>query len=389
MVLRNFEIDVDHYVINNQILGIKCLYNLLEILNNKIPTIILNIPLGYTYFIKDILILLQNYCSIFFLLDYRFTEVRYSSVNLILRDFWKINELKQKLKEILDLNIKENNQGFLENIDYDKFDIIKLNNKINDFIYLRYINFYKVIGLRELTEEEINTLIWNAARGILANNIKINPAALPWLIKTMNTKVMEIKDKKIKLHSAINFPEADFLYNIILKNKCFKIIEVGMAYGISSLFICFALKKMHRELKLEKGLLTSIDPFQDTQWENIGRLNLEKADLLDYNDLILSKSELALPKLVKNFGEQSIDLIFIDGWHTFDATLIDLYYSTKLLKLKGLLIIDDIKHPGVAKVARYIESNLTCYKRINSPVTLGVYILASCDKRTWDYHKPF
>ena len=53
----------------------------------------------------------------------------------------------------------------------------------------------------------------------------------------------------------------------------------------------------------------------------------------------------------KNVKKDSdkFDLIFIDGWHTFYYTLVDFFYSNLLLKIGGMIIIDDALHAGVAK----------------------------------------
>jgi predicted O-methyltransferase YrrM len=42
---------------------------------------------------------------------------------------------------------------------------------------------------------------------------------------------------------------------------------------------------------------------------------------------------------------EKFDLAFIDGWHTFDHTLLDAFLSYRMLNIGGLLIIDDVQMP--------------------------------------------
>jgi hypothetical protein len=53
--------------------------------------------------------------------------------------------------------------------------------------------------------------------------------------------------------------------------------------------------------------------------------------------------------------------VFIDGWHTFDHTLIDCFYATKLLKVGGFLLIDDANLLAVSKVVREL-TRYPCYE---------------------------
>ena len=58
------------------------------------------------------------------------------------------------------------------------------------------------------------------------------------------------------------------------------------------------------------------------------------------------------------------DFVFIDGWHTFDYTLIDFFYADKLIREGGIIIIDDALHRGVAKFVKYMDTNYKFYKKL-------------------------
>jgi predicted O-methyltransferase YrrM len=161
-----------------------------------------------------------------------------------------------------------------------------------------------------------------------------------------------------KLHSAIDREEGEFLFSIIHEDPAIrKTLEVGCAYGLSSLYICAAIRNR------TGASHTIIDPFQNTQWDGVGISNLEKAGI-DFFNLFEIKSELALPQLLKH-NEGQYDLIFIDGWHTFDHTLLDCFYATQLLQVGGLLIIDDLSFPSVKRVVDFLK-NYPCYEEASA-----------------------
>jgi hypothetical protein len=86
-------------------------------------------------------------------------------------------------------------------------------------------------------------------------------------------------------------------------------------------------------------------------------------------------------------------LSFVDGWHTFDYTLIDFFYGDKLLRIGCYIVIDDALHQGVEKTLKYLDTNYSgFYKRIkggNVPSTFGVYEKLREDTRDWDDHENF
>ena len=166
--------------------------------------------------------------------------------------------------------------------------------------------------------------------------------------------VLSPSGTKKPLHSNIDIEELDFITKIIQENQYSSSIEIGCAYGLSSLAIAGALNNHNRKQII-------IDPYQSTDWEKIGIQNLEKAGCKDYN-LIEEKSEIALPKELANGIK--IDFGFIDGWHTFDHTLIDFFYLNRMLKVGGTIIIDDCSMPSIRQLVRFL-ANYPCYEVID------------------------
>ena len=79
-------------------------------------------------------------------------------------------------------------------------------------------------------------------------------------------------------------------------------------------------------------------------------------------------SHHVLPKLAAE--GRKIDFAFIDGWHTFDHTLIDFFYIDEMLRVGGVIAIDDTDMPGIKKVCRFILKNRSytvyrCYRPIS------------------------
>jgi predicted O-methyltransferase YrrM len=150
------------------------------------------------------------------------------------------------------------------------------------------------------------------------------------------------------LRSNVDLCEGRLLSELIESDSAIKkTLEVGCAYGISSLYICTALS--HRSSP--KHVI--VDPFQRQEWKGIGILNLERAGYRFF-ELIETPSEFALPEIAKH-ESGTFDLIFIDGWHTFDHTLLDLFYADRLTKIGGYIVIDDCNWSSVAKAVSYIS----------------------------------
>lgn len=157
--------------------------------------------------------------------------------------------------------------------------------------------------------------------------------------------VLDSSGKEYPLGSNIDKEEGALLQRLIRKYQPKRTIEVGCAFGISSLFICEELGK------IPGGHHTIIDGFQSSVFHNIGVSNLEKANVGFY-ELIEGLSEIELPKLLSE--GKKYDFCFIDGNHTFDHTLVDFFYLNRMLNVGGIVVFDDIGFPAVTKAVRYV-----------------------------------
>jgi len=159
-------------------------------------------------------------------------------------------------------------------------------------------------------------------------------------------KLENVEDKGFSYKkTSIPTPEGEFLWSQIREHNYTKTIEIGCALGMSSLYICDALSRF------EEVSHTIIDPYQTTQWKSIGVNNLRKLGF-HFFTLIEEPSEIALPRLVKE--KLTFDFAFIDGWHTFDHTLVDFFYLNRLIRVGGMIVFDDTRYPSVSRVLRYV-----------------------------------
>jgi predicted O-methyltransferase YrrM len=149
------------------------------------------------------------------------------------------------------------------------------------------------------------------------------------------------------LKSHVDQAEGNLIFDLIHDDESISTtLEVGCAYGLASLYICSALARR------KNARHVIVDPFQKTQWKSIGLLNLERSGF-HFFELFELGSEFALPEIARQ-EKGSFDLIFIDGWHTFDHTLVDLFYANLLLRVGGYIVVDDCNWPAVAKAVNYL-----------------------------------
>jgi predicted O-methyltransferase YrrM len=174
----------------------------------------------------------------------------------------------------------------------------------------------------------------------------------------------------------IDLAEGRFLSEFIASRPdIIRTLEIGCAYGLSSLHIASALAgrpEAHHII---------VDPLESTAWHGVGLANLDRASI-DFYELREKPSEIALPELLEEGAE--FDLVFIDGWHTFDQTLVDMYYANRLVKVGGYIIIDDANWISVSKAVSHFTA-YPCYEIVGGSSGRVMRVV----NLLWSFVRPF
>jgi predicted O-methyltransferase YrrM len=135
-------------------------------------------------------------------------------------------------------------------------------------------------------------------------------------------------------------------------------LEVGLGFAISTLFICEALLENGGEIGH-----VAVDPYQfeslpghRTLYGGVGVTTLEEAGVRDLVELLVERSETALPRLLAE--GRSFDLAFVDGNHRFEGVFLDLVFCGKLLGPGAVVFADDMQLPAVRRAVQFCVSNL-------------------------------
>lgn len=172
----------------------------------------------------------------------------------------------------------------------------------------------------------------------------------PLAAQIIATGTTELPDgTAYRAESYIVLEECDLIYDAVAAAKPRAAIEVGMAHGVSSLCIADAMRAADPSSRL-----TIVDPHQRSFYRSSGLHLLQRAGLAPPR-LIEEPSDRALPRLVE--AEERYQFGFIDGWHTFDHTLVDFFYIDKLLDIGGIVILSDSAYPAIHAVARFVLAN--------------------------------
>jgi len=159
-------------------------------------------------------------------------------------------------------------------------------------------------------------------------------------------------------------------------------VEIGLAYGFSTLYI---LDAMHEG---GYGNHIAIDPGADSFWHGVGLRAINDAGLTGRFKWIGENSSDALPTLIRS--GQKAQFIFIDGAHYFDYAFVDFFLSDRLLDIGGMILLDDMWLPSIQKVVSYISKNMRWYERVDiAHDNLAVFKKIDQDSRPWDDFNDF
>jgi len=156
--------------------------------------------------------------------------------------------------------------------------------------------------------------------------------------------------ERVRVRSHFGSGSGQVIRNAIEASRPKTGCEVGLAFGVSSLYILDAMKEHGN------GVLIGMDPAQhDRTWRGGGLYNIERAGFSDRYTFHGATSQFVLPRLVET-GTR-IQFGFIDGWHTFDHALVDFFYLDLMMDIGGVVVLDDVGYPGLLRLAHFIITN--------------------------------
>lgn len=185
----------------------------------------------------------------------------------------------------------------------------------------------------------------------------------PYLKEILETKtVLTPEGHRREINSQITLEQGLFLQRMLREIRPSVSLEIGVAFGISSMFICEVLQELGalKHICIDVGPLRKVGSGELDRY-GFGLLNIERCgygELIEAHEL---PSEIALPELLRK--GQKVDFVFIDGWHTFDHCLLDFFYANRLLNVGGAVVFHDADGPPVKKVVRY-ACRYPAYRRL-------------------------
>lgn len=153
-------------------------------------------------------------------------------------------------------------------------------------------------------------------------------------IRKLKSEKYPSKKKPYPLNYSINSDSRKFLYFLIRIIKPKRVIETGVAYGLSSAYI---LKALHDN---GFGTLHSIDsifrPWQSE--EMIGAMIPE--NLRNNWNLVLGKSTEKLQELFNELD--NVDIFIHDSLHTYENMMFEFNIALEKIRKNGIIISDDV-----------------------------------------------
>jgi predicted O-methyltransferase YrrM len=163
---------------------------------------------------------------------------------------------------------------------------------------------------------------------------------------------------------AISPAKGEYLFRLVRERRPERTLEIGFAYGVSTLFIAEALRRNGR------GHHIVIDPYEHSRFDGLGLRHIEEAGLAQWITFVEEPAELYLPRLVRE--DVRIDFAFNDSDHLFDHVIAEFLFLARLLRVGGLLVFDDSGLPGVARACDFVATNRPDFAEVHADSPPGL-----------------
>ena len=200
---------------------------------------------------------------------------------------------------------------------------------------------YKIANIRNIINLMRTKSKIKLSKGILKNFDNIfknsNYELIDYFVKFSESKEFHnhYENNTNRFFSWINI----FIQKNYNRNDSLKILEIGSASGHSALFFLWFFKIAN---------IDCVDVWD--RFSKFGILNTEIEEMFDknlseYSDRVNKIKLFSLEFFAKKLNQRCLyDIVYIDGSHEAEDVLSDCLYSFALLKINGLMIIDDVFH---------------------------------------------
>lgn len=163
-------------------------------------------------------------------------------------------------------------------------------------------------------------------------------------------ETFDTNGNRLEVTGTISLLEAKYIRDLIIENDFRTCLETGVAYGASTVAICSALSVI--EGRGGGVRHHGVDPCQFKVYGGAAVAALQECGLDHIFQLHEGPGHLMLPKLIE--GGVEVDFAFVDGMHTFDYTMIDLFFCDKLLRPGGIMCVHDMNLSSKKKALSYL-----------------------------------
>jgi predicted O-methyltransferase YrrM len=173
-----------------------------------------------------------------------------------------------------------------------------------------------------------------------------------------------------------------WMYDLCRSTKASRTLEVGFAYGFSTLFFLAAVTKNGG------GAHVAVDPFELSHWHGIGLAAVREVGMESGFRHLSELSDRAATDLARE--EATFDVIFIDGNHRFDDAIVDFSLYSPRCKRGGHIVLDDMWMPSLQSAASFVRTNRSDFAEVATPLPrLAVFQKVGEDERRWDHFEGF
>lgn len=187
---------------------------------------------------------------------------------------------------------------------------------------------------------------------------------------------------KLEPNTRISIEQGAELHRIARAHRTKTSLEIGFAYGFSTIWLLDALS-----VQVESSHL-AIDPLERRVWQGVGLRQVERVSELGPTfGWVEDYSIHALSQLIRQ--KRKFDLVFIDGNHRFDDVLVDFYLADQVLAVGGLMAFDDLWMQSVRSVISFVSLNRD-YQLVEQRATnMAVFRKLADDHRPWHHFRRF